>query len=1257
MGTYVMNQNKKLFILVVMLLSFSLAGFAGVNFSDERGYYDAPITLSLTADPGFFIVYTTDGSSPLSGIGQVYGSPLNINTSTVVKAVALNSTDTSDVSTHTYIYLNDVVNQTGIPAGYPSTWATGPKDVVDNTTIITQTADYDMNPAVTQDPNYSAQMLDALTQVPALLVSLAPAELFDQNTGIYTNPQERGDLWERASALEFIDTDGSTLFTENAGFRINGASTRYAGFLKHSFRVKFRGEYGAGKLEYPLFGEDAADEFDSFILRMIGHCSPHDWDGSRRQNTQLHKDQYMKELQEALGHPTARGRFVHLYLNGLYWGLYNLSERPDADFFASYLGGDEEDYDVCANLDFKDGDSIAYYEMIDLVGTEVTSQQQYESIEKVLDIDAFIDYIILNHWAVNQDWDQNNWWAGRNKNDGGKWYFISWDTEWIFNYTWAKSWVVNKNNLNYPTGIHQALEDYVPYKVRFGDHVQCACIEEDGPLYPENAVNHYTELEGSIDKATIAELARWGDARGNPNIDYLTHVVPTFNEIVTEWIPERMTETFGLLALYRLSTYQLYPDVEPVQFSQLGGLVQAGQTIDLTNLNGSGDIYYTLDGSDPMMMDGSVNSTAILYTQPISLSASSVVKARVRASNNIDNDNDDVISFDWSAMCPRTFYTEQDYSGLTINELYYNPYDEIIGVDTIDGTNFEFLELKNNGQNTIDLSGVSFTSGIEFTFPVGSQIQPGGFITLAEDTDFFLQRNGFNAFDQYGGRLSNSGELILLSDPFKHTIDSVWYDDDLPWPEEPDSLDVSLSLLLDPSLDNALPTSWAASHPDPTPDAENFDCSMFSTQLNPIHVNCNGATDGQVIAFAFGGTMPYTYEWSNGATTANLSQIPAGDYELIIKDAKGCLDTIQTTVNEPAAITVNYNISEPTANGNDGVITASVWGGTPPYIIDWDNGATGATNGNLTAGDYLISVMDANGCTFMETITLTGPVCEAATGITFSNVGDNIATLTWTAPADATSYTVEFREQGAPTWQSTNASFAFTILSGLSVCTTYEVRLTSDCNGAAGETSTIETFTTTGCFAACDALVGLYSYNITDQSSFLTWDLYANATYTLYYKEIGAATWQDYDTDFPLSIFFTLDPCTTYEWYVIVHCDTGISGPPSVTQTFTTLGCVNGGAGDVKAEEQIANAFDAMTIYPNPSSNLVNISWPAANDEEIVIQLTDLTGKVLQSDVFQQFEGITMNHSMNVADLPNGLYLVNVIHSEGIKTQKLKVQH
>jgi len=181
--------------------------------------------------------------------------------------------------------------------------------------------------------------------------------------------------------------------------------------------------------------------------------------------------------------------------------------------------------------------------------------------------------------------------------------------------------------------------------------------------------------------------------------------------------------------------------------------------------------------------------------------------------------------------------------------------------------------------------------------------------------------------------------------------------------------------------------------------------------LTPSQTNaaCNGEANGSATVSATGGTAPYTYLWSNSATTASIVNVTAGTYNVTITDANGCTDTSSVTITEPAALVASGVVdANVTCNGgNDGAATTSATGGTAPYTYLWSNAATTANIADIAAGTYSVTVTDANGCTDTASITITEPtaISTSITATTVSCNGGTDATIDLTVMGGTAPYT------------------------------------------------------------------------------------------------------------------------------------------------------------------------------------------------------------------------------------------------------------
>jgi hypothetical protein len=291
----------------------------------------------------------------------------------------------------------------------------------------------------------------------------------------------------------------------------------------------FKKEYGPSKLEYPLFGDSA--EFDQLVLRChFGNSWQHQ-DPVRRPRGQYTRDVWARRMQRKMGHTAVDALYVHLFLNGMYWGLYNIAERVDEQFGKSHFGGKKSEYDVVKieeeggrHLEASEGTLAKWNRMIETAGKASDDTYYYmlqgkdaagnddETIEPLLHIESFIDYMIINQYAGNTDWDYHNWYAVAHREDKSKGFrFLCWDSEQIFESS-SDNVVPENEGKNYPTGIFQALLKNDKFANRYLRRAQ-ELLSDGGMLSERSVVQVWDSLYNVISLAVYDESARWGDYR------------------------------------------------------------------------------------------------------------------------------------------------------------------------------------------------------------------------------------------------------------------------------------------------------------------------------------------------------------------------------------------------------------------------------------------------------------------------------------------------------------------------------------------------------------------------------------------------------------------------------------------------------------------------------------------------------------------------------------------------------------------------
>ncbi|MBI3500218.1 MAG: T9SS type A sorting domain-containing protein [Bacteroidetes bacterium] len=148
--------------------------------------------------------------------------------------------------------------------------------------------------------------------------------------------------------------------------------------------------------------------------------------------------------------------------------------------------------------------------------------------------------------------------------------------------------------------------------------------------------------------------------------------------------------------------------------------------------------------------------------------------------------------------------------------------------------------------------------------------------------------------------------------------------------------------------------------------------NLSGSGTNPV---CNGGNNGSASISASGGTLPYSYNWSNGGTTQTITGLSAGNYSVVVADSNGCSATNTITISNPFAIVVALSAFTNCScyNSSDGSASVNAYNGTSPYTFVWSNGQTGQNATGLQAGNYIVTVTDSNDCTGTHTITIYSP--------------------------------------------------------------------------------------------------------------------------------------------------------------------------------------------------------------------------------------------------------------------------------------------
>jgi hypothetical protein len=602
--------------------------------------------------------------------------------------------------------------------------------------------------------------------------------------GIYSSPTSQGANFERPCSAEMFFPDGSREgFQINCGIRIAGGASRNPGLTpKHGLRLLFKAAYGPGKLRYRFFDHTDLDSFDTIQFRPnfnmswvrtdnSGPLNNSNADGAERTHAIYVRDQFTKDSQRAMGNVSAHERFVHLYINGLYWGVYNPSEHTDAAFAATYFGGNKEDYDaIFSDLSSVsrpvDGDKNAWNTALAIANRGLSTPAAYDEIRKFVDVTNLADYMMLNFYCSTVDWPWQNWNAARKRETNAVFRFFVWDAEYTLETPpWVPADRTGVGNGpgegDSPARFYHQLRQNAEWRLLFADRARKHFFN-NGALTTNQTIPRFLGLCDQIDRAIVCESARWGDVvrKGQPytrDVEWLAEK----NRLLTQFFPGRTSQV-----IQQFKNAGLYPTLEAPSFNPHGGLFTNELTLVMTAPEGT--IYFTTNGADPRLPGGTIAPEAIPYTKPWLLGSSCRVLARTFSANT------------WSALNDAVFLNAAP-PPLRVTEIMYNPPPPTEG-STNSPQDFEFVELMNIGPSPLNLAGLRFTDGISFAFP-DVVLAPKQLILLVRNRSAFVSRYGDSPaiLGEYGGGLNGTGERLSLEGGFGETLldfrFSDWYPD------------------------------------------------------------------------------------------------------------------------------------------------------------------------------------------------------------------------------------------------------------------------------------------------------------------------------------------------------------------------------------------------------------------------------------------------------------------------------------------------
>ena len=582
------------------------------KFSHDRGFYETPFEVTLTTDtPGATIVYTTDGGKPSVSHGIV-GNKVLVEKTTVLRVMAYKpGARSTNVDTHTYIFPDTVKEQATLPLDYPAPF---------RSFNMVPYADLDVgiDPDVVNTSN-EREFVEGLTSIPTLSIVMDVDHLFSESQGLYFG---KGPLTHPAS----VELLYPSKFSDFEGFQVDCGVRAHSWWHpkeKNSFRLVFNKDFGPGMLRYPFFesavhhAESAVKEFNTIVLRAGGD---ENWSRGRifasaRENDSAVyvRDQHVRDSQLSLSGTAAHGIFVHLYLNGIYWGVYNAVERPDRRFLASYYGGDPADWFAInhSGVVGKPNHPRWYITMYRYARShDLSKPAKYQEMKTLLNTAQFSDYILLNWFSGTGDWGRQNWYGGIRIHPPGAGLYFCWDAEVSYGlygkkYGHTGAWVPPSFVSGGTSVLHQlwmALADSPEFRLEFADRVYRACYN-GGPLADSVNKANFRRLADYVEPAMLCESARWGDA--SPGRENRPRTRDVHWKRSRDYVLDLMDGNVERF-IRALRDHDYYPTIDPPGFER------ASDSITIRRPAGAEKVYYTLDGSDPR------NPTAHSFSEAVS---------------------------------------------------------------------------------------------------------------------------------------------------------------------------------------------------------------------------------------------------------------------------------------------------------------------------------------------------------------------------------------------------------------------------------------------------------------------------------------------------------------------------------------------------------------------------------------------------------------------------------------------------------------
>ena len=734
---------------------FTGAVVESVVFSNNGGFLSESISLSLSGNSiGQTIRYTTDGRRPTSS-DLIYSNPIQISDNSTVRA---------------RIYQTNYIPSTTFSKSY---------------------------------------VFDDVPEIDTVFLTTDPDNLFDEETGIYVfgeagtydtwQPYFGANFWEdweRPVHISYYKSETNEVEAEfDGGIKIFGGWSRGQN-PQRSLALFARGQYGYSKFEESFFEELSYDDFQSLVLRNSGQ----DWTRSSI------KDITLTSLMRGSGLDFQEHNAVATYINGDYWGLYNMREKTNEHMLASKHNIEANEITILPGGDYTD-----YNSLIDYVSSiDLSVEANFEYVKERVDLVNYALYQAANIYYNNTDWPGNNikFWNHPN----GKWRWIMYDTDFGFGPHWnpgnfwedTLSFALETNGPDWPnppwsTLLFRKLTTNIGFRNQF---INRYADEMNTRFLADNVKNHINLLHDKIASEVPFHYDRWGK---DPSLAaYYRDKMKEFADERPFYAKEHIKAKFDLPNYHKLKIFN---------FNTSEGFVEVNNNLKIQETTWRGDYFETV---------------------PVQLKAVPEAGYEFSHWGGESDSTEEIIYIDLTELTVVIPYFSaiDSYELIVINEINYSSSD--------DSNADDWIELFNPNPYEIDLSLWQIKDSDDshvYVIPDGTFIEGEGFIVAVKDTSDYISvfPDAINYIGDLGFGLGSTGDSVRLFNSSNILQDQVTYTSESPWPNCANDTGFTIELR-EPELDNSLAENWDCINLNGSPNAPNTEVLSVPSNFNSAPV-------------------------------------------------------------------------------------------------------------------------------------------------------------------------------------------------------------------------------------------------------------------------------------------------------------------------------------------------------------------------------------------------------------------------------------